>query len=428
MKSNKLNVFPLLLLMPSTSLIAATNGVTFDLAASAKYSDNATRQEDEKIGEMQNQYDLGVNAHYDTEWMYLTSEYNAQRQTFEKELQPNYNMLEGTTELNFGRSYDPASLLITHSRRSLLNTPDAIDSTRNRDERDIITAQPKFTWRATDADSLILSGSVSDISYRTNDSKDSTQTGGQFIWSRNITRVDQLQLSVNGSKTEFDNFPASDYEYQSIALQYSAQLSHLSYSIRAGQNRAIRDDSEDDYSNPSYTFVGTYTSGVNTFKLVASQLITDSSRGNGNRQSLSDSDNEAINVGIDLINIRELEVSWSTSALCERCLVNVNASTTESDYQSLPEDSDESSVGAGISYKLTRAASLRLDVGRHKRSFADESARGDYTADRGNISFNYAFVNDVSLKVYMQAEKRDSSGTSQNYDENIAGISLSYRF
>lgn len=253
MKSNKLNMFPLLLLMPSTGLMAATSGITFDLGASAKYSDNATRQEDEKISELQNEYDLGVNAHYDNEWMYLSSEYDAHRQTFEKELQPDYNMLEGKTELNFGRQYDPASLLISHSRRSLLNTPDAIDTTRNRDERDIITAEPKFTWRATDADSLILSGSVSDISYRTDDSKDSTQTGGQFVWSRSITRVDQLQLAVNGSKTKFDNFPASDYEYQSVAIQYSAQLSHLTYSIRAGQNRAIRDDSEKDYSNPSYT-------------------------------------------------------------------------------------------------------------------------------------------------------------------------------
>ncbi|RYE12869.1 MAG: hypothetical protein EOP45_22145, partial [Sphingobacteriaceae bacterium] len=152
------------------------------------------------------------------------------------------------------------------------------------------------------------------------------------------------------------------------------------YSIHVGQNRAIRDDEQEDYSNPSYTFLSTYTSGLNTFKVIASQRITDSSRGNGNRLSLGNSSGEASNVGIDLINMRELELSWSTSALCERCLVNISGTTSENDYQMLPEDSDETSVSAGISYKFTRAASVHIDAGQHKRSFEGNSLRGDYTA------------------------------------------------
>src|SRR6478735_1561577 len=136
MQPNKHNLLYLLMLLPATNVVAEVNGITFDVAATSQYTDNAGKQEFDKISEQQNIYDVGVNANYTNEWLFLKSNYDASKQTFEKDSQPDYNLLEGKTELTLGGPYDPASILLTHTRRAVLGAPDALDLARNRDARD----------------------------------------------------------------------------------------------------------------------------------------------------------------------------------------------------------------------------------------------------------------------------------------------------
>jgi hypothetical protein len=319
-------------------------------------------------------------------------------------------------------------LLLTHTRRALLGAPDELDLARNRDARDITTAQPMLRWRLSGADSIVLSGSFSQVSYRINDEKDSEQSGAQLAYIRKISKIDRIELVAQQHSVKFDGAPDANYDYQSVGALYTVQLNHFGYSLQVGENRAIPDSDEESYSHPSYDVEATYNSGINTIKLVANQIITDSSMGDGNRQSIGDQNISASSVGIDIINLRTLEFSWSSTGLCDQCIVGVNTVKHTEDYEVLTEDGDERSIGASFSYKLTRAADIHFDISRLKRVFSDEGTRADYTANRGRISYEYSFINQLKFKIYTQLEQRDSAGSTQNYDERVSGLNISYSF
>jgi hypothetical protein len=436
MKSNHKKWLPLLIFVPASSVLAQQSGsdrnhLAMDVNATTEYTDNATKQEvdENKISERQDIYNLGVNAGYTNDWLMLGTAYDAYKMVFEKDSQPDYSYLEGSSSLTLGNPYQPVNLLLSHSRRSVLGTPDAVDLTTNRDQRDIITAQPMVKWHFTDADLLLLRGYWSEVSFRENADKKSNQSGGEISWVRSITKVDELQVIYQQNKTSFSKFPSADYDYQSLMARYSANLNHFSYMVQVGRDSAKPESQKDSYSKPSYRVEASYDTGINTFKAIGSQTISNSSVGDGNSLGLGSGGMSGNSQNIDLMTLSKIELSWLNRGLCARCTLTLGVSSGREDYKVLAEDGHNTSVSAGLSYKFARAATLGLTLSHHDKNFATNSSLNAYTSDNAKLSFGYDFQNDLSLRVYQEFEKRDSTkANARKYDENITGLNLSYRF
>ena len=418
-----------LLLMSSTAF-AETSGVDINISAASELSDNATREslESKKIEERQNMYSGGVNAHIDNQWMLFTSNYDVMREEYLEDSQEAYTTLEGNTKFVLGNESQPLGLLLSHTRNSLLNSPDAIDTNKNRDERTLLAAEPSYKLQLRNANLIMLKASIMESSYRDDDSKKAQRSGLNLAWERGITKVDRIQLIAQHSKTKFDAAPESDYQYESISLLYAVTLNSLQYLVKVGQNRATPEGSVDSISHPSYQAEVNYKSGNNIIRLSSEKRIEDTSFGR-NRSAGSSNILDAKSVGLDLINMQTSEISWTTQALCERCQFMLRATKNKEEFNSLTANSnDDQGVGLRFSYRFSRAATISLDGSRHERSFSGAGSQEDFDVVQSRIAFDYVLLNDLKLGAYLKREDRSSGNLLKNYDENITGLSISYSF
>jgi hypothetical protein len=430
MKINKCSFIYALALFPAIDACAAenTNDIKFDLRGSSRFTDNALRKPTDEIDERQDEYSAGVAANYANDWTNLKTNYDASWFTFEQGSQKDRNLLQGETELTFGNSYEPISLLLAHSRRSILNKADAIDLVSNRDERDVLTAEPEVRWKLNESDILALSASYSHVSYKFDGANDSNIQGLNLAWQLGISKVDTVVFSAEQSSVSFDGAPASDYKHQNINIKYAVKLSNLSYDISLGGNRAVLESESNNITRPSFDISVSYDTGFNTFKLIANKKITDTSMGDGNNNGLGMSPGDSLGQGIHLIDLTRAELSWATEAVCERCKLNVSAFERSQKYQNSNQSYTETGAGAGFNYRLTKAASFYLNVSRSRRDFDPTSQHVDFTTGRASFGFMYKFTNDLLLNIYRFQEKRDSDVFAETYMEHYTGLSLSYSF
>lgn len=421
------------------------NGFDFGLSADFSSTDNAQQSavDELAITETQTVYQASMGARYQNEWSKLISDYGVHKETFQRASQPDATELEGKTQLILGNDYQPLSLALNHSRIAMLNAPEAVDLARNRDTQEIITIAPAIKTHFSAADSFVVMGSYTDVSYKKEEQKKSEQQGLQVGWIHGIRKTDTLQLTAQHTETRFEFVPQADYQLQTLGAQYSVTLKRFNYSIQAGYNSAESKISAEDFSSPTYNIQATYISGTHTFALSLAESITDSSMGSGgssfgslgsgNAQSSlgnlgAGNGAPAKGVGIDLINVRKANLSWRTAALCERCDLGININQSTQDYKTLSEDGDENGAGAHFNYSVTRAISIDLSYIHLERKFSAEADRESFKSDDAKIGLNYAITRGLKLELYANQEKRKSVLDVQSYQENFVGINLSYHF
>lgn len=419
------------------SLLAASlpgyGDFTADVAVSTQISDNARKSSGNKISERQDEYSIGVSGDYENRLLDLKADYEASEHRFEKNSQADRSLLEGYAGLNIGKSNQPLNLLLSHSRRGLLNNPDQIDLLQNHDERQIFSAVPTARASVTNVDTLLLQGNYSIIDYRYNEFRNSESKGASLIWQHRFSSVDMVQTSVRHTEIEFDELPQNNYEYQIAMLAYSATLRAFSYILEVGYNKSTRDDGEE-YSNPSYSATVNYTTGLNNFSLISDQRITDTSMGDANRSVTGGRWNSGIGSGdtssnrVDQIERRSTELHWNTSMLCERCEINAYISVRDDNYLTLPEDNNERGAGVGFSYRFTKDSKINLRFDRREQRFGGEVAREKYTLDRGKVEYQYSWRNDVRFSAFVESESRKSENNNSDYDELVTGVSVAYVF
>lgn len=430
MKTISRTAATILFFLPIGYAKAGTNGVAVGVSANSVFTDNALKRSDNLLSERQDTYALNTAANYNNDWMALTSGYNLNETVYSEKSQANLNTLEGKAAINIGNSYYPESLLVSHSRHSLLNAPDAVDISTNRDERNILLVEPGYKLRLGAADSVQAALTYSDVAYRRNAAKNVTTQGGEINWLRNISKVDSFQLTGQSTQSSYSQSSVANYHYESLLAKYAVALNHFSYSVGIGSNRATQEALNKTVTSPNYDVAAVYDSGLNVIRISFSEKITDSSTGNGNSESISSSgpDSTTTNSTADLINSRSYDAALTTRAICERCDFSVTGSNRLQDYQTLPEDMATKSASVSFAYKLTRAASIDLTRLRTSTTFSNSAIARNYIANSAKITFNYRLINQISLQVYTGKEQRISEILTQSFNEKTVGLSASYQF
>jgi hypothetical protein len=401
------------------------------VSVSTQVSNNAEKTEIDELQERQDKASLGLFGDYENSLVTFNANYSASTHRYEKDTQPSRDQLEGESTLRFGKDRDFVDLLLTHTRRSLLSEPDALDLLSNRDERQIFSVVPTLRANITAVDSVMVSGIYSETDYRYDDFRNSKSEGASLALMHKFSAVDVLTLTGLANKITFDEFPDSDYQYESVTLGYSALLRQMHYNISVGYNRSGPEVGED-YSSPTYAVELGYDSGINSLTFYASQIITDTSTGDGNR-SVLDRDinfgsNDVSGTGIDQIERRSLELRWDNKALCDRCDIYVSIYARDDDYLNLDEDNNERGGRVGMAYRLSNAASISLSFNRSEQRFDDDMVRDEFTLDQLRGSYTYNFINDLSVSFFAEQRERKSQTDTTNYEEGIIGVSLAYGF
>ena len=392
-------------------------------------SDNALKANADKVDERQDEYRLNLQGDYTNSFLLFEGGYSATDLHFSKDSQENEKFLEGDASLLFGKSYDPAELLITHTRKTLLSSPDEVALTNNQDERDILSVSPTLRAKISNSDKIFITGIATRISYLENELLDSRRSGVTVGWAHSISRIQSLRVSAQQTDVEFDNFLGSDYTYKNATLVYATRLRNISYSIQLGHNKSEPELGEQ-YSSPTYGITLGYKNGLHEISLDSTQMITDSSQGGGNSDSINQSPNSdgSRPERVDQIERLNTEVRWSSMMLCENCNISVSLYQRDEDYLSLEQSAKSRGAAAGFNYRFSKAAAFSVNTSKNRASYTNPTLGSDYNLRLSALEYTYTFINGIGLKLFVQEEKRTSDRLDQRYKENYVGGGLDYTF
>lgn len=427
-KSRPARALPLSIMLLLFNQVQAKEIFGGALSVNSLVSDNTTKTEFEPIEERQDIYQADLTADY-TNWLItVEADYQFYAQKFTEQSQRDEEYADGSAALVFGKEQDPLGLELNHSRRMLLQTPDAVGLVENMDEREIISAAPIMRARIFDADMLFLRGEVAQINFLEDDAQDSKRAGASLGWMHPLSATDSLQLSAQQLKVEFDQQPQSDYELVDAMLSYAVKLRKLDYRLEAGYNETTPEVGEQTGA-PAYSAELGYTSGYNSFRAMLSQRITDSSFGDGNAYDPSEiPGGDGLALNLELIDRKKADVSWSTNYICERCTFLLSLALEDDEYLASEETSRNLYTGSAFIYSLSKAASVEIRADRSKYEFEGSELMDDYLIDYLSFKYSYRFLNGVDVHLSVRKEDRESDGIGLSYKENTYGAGVGYYF
>lgn len=406
---------------------AFAQGFGGSVSVSSGESDNAFKTEDNLLSERQDTYKLGIKGDYNNQFLSATAEYTGQDQHYAKGSQEDRSFVEGSSALLLGGASSLVDLELKHSRRTLLNAPDDINISTNLDDREILSAIPRFKKKLTAADLLTASAEFTRIEFANNELNNSERVTAGVSWLRNVSRISNLSLEVEETDITFENFSFADYRYTNSFLVYSRQLRRLAYSIAAGYNRSER-DLGDTYASPTYTASVDYKTAYHNFQLISNRAITDSSLGGGNVPSvnLNPTNDGAFNV--DQIERTNTELSWTTQVICLKCTLGLSWHSSKDKYLVLSDEGRQKGGSVNFTYAFSDSARLSYRFSDMKQEFAGTLFGRDYDYRTQLLEIGFDVSRSIGARIFYEKEERDSDTDSRTYEENFLGAAISYAF
>lgn len=423
---------PASMLPLSLMLLIANYSVANDFGASVSanslMSDNAAKSADEPIDERQDTYQLGLTADYVNWLVDADVNYNFYAQKFAEKSQVDDEYLDGSATLEFGKAQDPLGLVLSHSSRMLLQSPDAVDLRENQQEREIISAAPILRKRIFGADTIFLQGQASLVSFPDDDNQNSKRNSLSLGWTHPLSKISTVQFSAQQSEVSFDSQPTADYDLADATIAYSAQLRKINYRVEVGYNELSREFGESQGA-PSYNASLGYTNGFHQISASLGREITDTSFGNGNIDEATPiPGSDGLSQNLDQIDRKKANLDWQTSVICSRCTFLVGLSLMEDDYLERDEISLNTYARTSFIYALSNAANITLRVDRSKYDFKNSQIGNNYAMNYFSLEYSYRFLNGFDVRLFARKEERDADLIQTNYDENVYGGGVGYFF
>lgn len=417
-----------LVLMVSAQALAKPNSYYGSISALSGVSDNGLKTEEETISEKQSEYALNLGGEWVNSLLLFNMGYSATQQTFAKDSQEDSSFLEGKSSLLLGKEQQPVNLALTHSRTTLLNSPDSLNLTQNQDEKEVFSAKPTLRQRISGVDSLLLNGEYTRINYLENELKNSRREGGSLVLDHKFSTLDNLQLSAQQTLIDFKYAPDANYKLSAAALNYNVQLRKVSYSATVGVNKTAPDIGED-YSSPSYEVNFRYNAGAQALLLSGSRGLSDTSAGGGEALPSNDlptSDGGVAN--LDQIERTSYGVIWTIFSPCQGCSFVLGANQFNDDYLNMNASAKERSWNAGFNYAFSPAAKISLRYADGNNTYTHIIIGQDYKIKTARIEYSYQLNRDFDLSCQLRKEQRDGDASGVDYAESYAGAGLRYGF
>lgn len=405
------------------------NEIGGSVSALSGQSDNAFKLHDDTVSERQDEYRLNLKGNYASTYVKGDLEYKASDYRFADDSQQSEQFLEGNSSLLIGNSHQPAELLMTHSRKTLLSSPDKVDVINNKDEREIYALAPTLRANIGKSNHVFATGSILQIRYLTNELMDSSRRGATLGWARDISSIESFKVVVQKTDIEFDHFNGANYTYKLAQFTYLANLRHLTYILKVGENKS-ESEMGINFSSPAYGITATYKSALHEITLDVNKAMTDTSLGGGNLPSINESPNSDGTLPniVDQIERVNTELRWATDIVCEVCNFYISAYQRDEDYLTLEQSAKSQGLAAGFSYRFSTAATLSVRSAKSHQAYVGMDLGKDYDLRLSSIEYAYKFVNGLGLRLIAQQEKRTSDVLAQRYRENYIAGGLDYSF
>lgn len=299
-----------------------------------------------------------------------------------------------------------------------VNTPDNIQNVN------AFGVSANASFPVADRQQLQLSPAFEDYRYDdTNDDNQQTSLGATWVYQFRPT----IGFSLNGSlvRVEYDTQPGFDYDSKSLNVGTSGSTARSVFSGSLGTTSVERDTLSDE-SGLSYSLNLKYTlSGRSSLVTHLSSDLTDSSSVYlGSFIDPSTGTISNIQTSGDVVRNKILRVSYDrTGSVIHTTLWTEQR---ELDYQSTPDDRDVHEYGLGFGYQVSQQISTSLTGSYRKTSETSNAVDLKDTTLGAGVSYHLSRKTNLNLDLSHQS--RDSDVATDEYDEFSVFAGVGYAF
>jgi len=248
---------------------------------------------------------------------------------------------------------------------------------------------------------------------------------------RDLSTTQTIGVNVEATQIEYDiDALGADYKRYDGYLSYTSKFRSLDLSVDLGYSRLDFNDrpNSDDWLPLARANLSWNVSPRSTLDAAMSYEITDAAENlafiDAGDPTLDDLGNPTVPVTPEVFKQRRLELGYQFTG--ERLGFEVRPFYQRINYlSSLAQDEESHGGFAQLSYQVRPRMTLSLVAAQEDRKFSDPGRRDrDLTV---NVALENRFTRNWSARFELQRRQRNSSETGQDYDENAAIVSFSYR-
>jgi len=399
------------------------------LGTTVEHTDNGLKSRSgDKRSELEQRAWLAVGAHHEGAAVKTDLGYGLSRTWYKHHTQRRDTTAEGDGSLHWKVLDERLFVDVSHSRRKVLRDSSEVELRRNQEERDITTVAPAWVWRLGPVDDLTFRASWTDVNYDKRDDRDSQRYGGNVTWTHQLSEVDRVLATASTTKVDYRNSLAPNYRHDSLSVGYSSQLARLNYTVQLGANRASREGGRKNVNGMLVDIDARYVSGFNSLSLTARRSISDSSLANGNQVLEGFYSHDSSRNQVDVIEATRVMLSWSSTALCDRCTLRLAGFAERESYEEQPDDNTQYGAEGQFHYELTRTSRVGLLYRHRKLRYRGDNPRANYSTDQVQLSLDQQLGQNLRGGIFLGWEERDSRRSGHGYSVFSGGVTLSWQF
>jgi hypothetical protein len=296
----------------------------------------------------------------------------------------------------------------------------------NEQQANMFIAGPTLFARLGDATRAQVDLRYGNSRAEENDAFDSDRYTVALRGLRELSRTRRIGINAEATRVDYDiPLPGTDYTRYDGYVSYGAELRQFDVSIEAGYSRLELEDRPDNHTDPLFrgrltwrlSPRSTLDAGVGYQFIDAAQDLVVLDAGAGNPQ---------VPIGPDVYRQRRADAGYRYDG--ERVDLRVGGYFQRVNYvDAVAADSDQDSHGGGfeVGYLVRPRTRLSILGAIDSRDYGD-LAREDEESTLG-VALAHEFTRNWSARIDLLRRQRDSSEAGQDYDENAAAISFTYR-
>lgn len=401
---------------------------TIGVSTALEYHSNINQTSENEMSEVERQIGAKVGLSQESNFSQMNIDYDVTKRDFQHDRQEDTTSTTGSARINVDISPKRLAWFASNSLSEDLRDSRAADTQDNRERRSSTATGVQLTARFSARDYLQLTPSVSKVQFKDSSQSDSERTNANLSWLHGMSQVSNLRFSIAGSKVKFDNTDF-DYDYSAINAGYTTQLSRIKYSLTIGANKVNRDIGND-VDGVTLNATANFSASPTFWGLSLLSEITDSSVGFSSFETeISDFESDDNNFeSVDIIKRSQFQAFYRSN-LSSNSSIGARTTINEERYDTLPEDQLAVSISANYTFRYTQRLSFSPGIAWKETKYRDDPLDEKRKLQQVNFTINYVFLNDLSTALRLASRKQRSTAYSdQDFDDNIARLSLSYQF
>lgn len=398
------------------------------ISLETRYDNNANRAPDgaDSLGEQQNIGNLSFSGGFTGDLQFVDLDYRITAEEYENGSRENDITYLGSAAYQLGNERTIYGLNVEHVIDRLLNSPSGeffIEDTRSQNT---LRVRPSLKTTNFGRNLLELSAIYSKVTSENSAISDAEETGGEFLWNRDLPSIYESGIIVGSSNFDFSSAESLNYNSRRAMVYLRAESRNLEYSLSVGRQRIERELSGQSFEGGVYSVSVAYRISGQEFTYRDSLILSDTSFSEAPRGFETDIVFGGGSLTQDNIQQYSREFIWTTNFLCQNCRFSLSGTNQDVVYFEFPINNFvTTTLSTRFEFDYSRRSTIALSHGYRDTEL--EFDEGQNASDRNlRLSYSRRLFRRAEMDLYIEHIKREENIGS--YEGGRIGLAFAYTF